>query len=109
MERNLTAADLPDLEIGTYVIIYEDQKPVDSGIVMGANSFLNTLDLRITSNPAHNPSKPALTFVFKTEVDAWFLRFEGLANQQCHNPQGPSYILKETDRRIPLARKGSNL
>jgi hypothetical protein len=102
MERNLTAVDLPDLEIGTYVIIYEGEKPLDSGIVMGANSFLNTVDLKSTSDQSTS------TFVFKTEIDAWFLRFEGLANQQCYNPKGPSYFLKETDRRIPIMKKTVN-
>jgi len=98
METIITIANLSDVERGAFIIIYEDEKPIDSGIILEIRKSQNV----ILFESASKKEQAILSFISSNDYNVWFPAFEGPNHKLCYSRRGSCYSLRETDRRIPL-------
>lgn len=96
--KTITIHNFSELEVGTFIVIYENETPVDSGVILEIKGSGNTLSFKSASKKG----EPELLLGTDKDLDIWFPLFEDLDRELCFSKNGPFYKLVESKRRIPL-------
>ena len=97
--KTITIQNFGELGVGTFLLIYENEVPVDSGVILEIEKGKkNTL----TFKSASKKDEPKLLLGTDKDTDIWFPVFEDLDHELCFSRRGPFYKLVESQRRIPL-------
>ena len=96
--KAITIQNFGELGVGTFLLIYENEVPVDSGEILEIKGSRNTL----TFKSASKKGEPELLLGTDKDLEIWFPVFEDLDHELCFSRNGPFYKLVESQRRIPL-------
>lgn len=97
MEKEVIAANIESLERGTFIIMYEEDSPVDSGIILDVNRFEKVIEF------LSNKQECTLSLIGDPESNIWHISHEDLDGRPCFSQRGSAYTIRENDRRIPLS------
>lgn len=98
MERIISITDIPDLESGTFVIIYEGLKAIDSGVITEMQESQGLIVFKSASK-----KEEPMSLIWNSTYDGWSPAFEDpMTCQMVFSQKGACYSLKEDERRIPL-------
>lgn len=98
MKKIITINDLPDLETGTFVILYEGLKTVNSGVITEMQESQELIVFKSASK-----KEEPMPLIWNSTYDGWSPAFEDpVTGQMVFSQRGTCYNLKEDERRIPL-------
>jgi len=98
MERIISITDIPDLESGTFVIIYEGLKAVDSGVITETKESQGLIVFKSASK-----KEDPMPLIWNSNYSGWSPAFEDpMTYKMVFSQRGACYGLKEDERRIPL-------
>ena len=98
MERIISITDIPNLESGTFVIIYEGLKAIDSGVITETQESKGLIVFKSASK-----KEELMPLIWNSEYDGWAPAFEDpMTSRMVFSQRGACYSLKEDERRIPL-------
>lgn len=99
MRRIITITDIPDSK-GTFVIIYEGEKAIDSGIITETQESQGLIVFKSASKKEEEP----MSLIWNSNYEGWSPAFEGpMTGQMVFSQRGACYNLRENERRIPIA------
>ncbi len=98
MERIITITDLPDVKRGTFVIVYEGAKAIDSGVINETRENQGIIVFKSVSTK--EPSQP---LIWDGENGVWSPAFEDpMTGRMVFSKRSACYTMQEDHRRIPL-------
>lgn len=98
MKKIISITDISDLENGTFVIIYEDLKAIDSGVITEMQESQGLIVFKSASK-----KEEPMPLIWNSTYDGWSPAFEDpVTGQMIFSQRGACYSLKEDERRIPL-------
>jgi|GEM_PF-5304191 hypothetical protein len=98
MEKVFTISDIPSAK-GTFVIIYEGGKPIDSGIIIETQESQAV----IVFKSASKKEEESMPLAWNGFYNGWSPSFEDpMTGRTVFSSRGACYSLIEDDRRIPI-------
>jgi hypothetical protein len=98
MEKEINAAMIPELEVGTFIVLYLE-KPVDSGIILDKNKLNYTIDF------LSNQKEDTVRLIGDPESNIWAICHKNLDGTPCFSQRGDFFTIRATDRRVQLAKR----
>ena len=98
MKKIISITDLPHLEKGTFVIVYEGLKAIDSGVITETQESQGLIVFKSASK-----KEDPMPLMWNSNYSGWSPSFEDpMTDKMVFSQRGACYGIKEDERRIPL-------